>query len=121
MHKESNRPRRVAELIKRELAMLLPREDPEGVGRRVTITDTEATRDLRTVHVYFSVLGGADEAATVLPALQRATPRLRHLLTRRLVLRMVPEIRFHYDASLAQGDRIERLLAASRRRDSGTD
>ncbi len=117
--KESNRPRRVAELVKRELAMMLPHEAPKGVGRRVTVTDTEVTRDLHTAHVYFSVLGGADEAATILPVLQQAAPHFRHLLTKRLVLRVVPEIRFHYDASLAQGDRIERLLAEALGRDKG--
>jgi ribosome-binding factor A len=117
MVKESNRPRRVAELVKRELAMMLPREAPEGIGRRVTLTDAEITRDLRTAHVYFSVLGGADEAAAVLPVLQQAAPHFRHLLKKRLVLRSIPEIRFHYDASLAQGDRIERLLAEAHRRD----
>jgi ribosome-binding factor A len=121
MHKDSNRPRRVAELVKRELAMLLPREIPEGVGRRVTLTGAEITRDLRTAHVYFSVLGGADEAAAVLPVLQHAAPHLRHLLKSRLVLRVIPELKFHYDASLAQGDRIERLLAEARRRDQDKD
>jgi len=109
--KESNRPRRVAELVKRELAMMLPREAPGDVGRRVTITDAEVTRDLKIVHVYFSVLGGAAEAGTVLPVLKRVAPHLRHLLKPRLALRYIPELRFHYDDSLERGDHIERLLA----------
>ena len=38
MQKDSNRPRRVAELIKRELAMLIPRELDDPHAHEITIT-----------------------------------------------------------------------------------
>ena len=43
-------------------------------------------------------------------ALERAAPFLRRQLGSRLRLRRVPEIRFHFDASVGHQDRIERVL-----------
>jgi len=119
--KDSNRPRRVAELLKRELAMMIPRELPGDIGRRITITDAEAAPDLKTVRVYFSMLGGAAEAADILPVLKQAAPHLRHLLKPRLSLRYIPELRFYFDESLERGDRIDRLLASIHKPKTGQD
>jgi len=46
--------------------------------------------------------------------LQRAAGYIRKQLGRRVKLRVLPELRFEYDASLDAGDKIEQLLAGVR-------
>jgi ribosome-binding factor A len=117
MHKDSNRPARVAELIKRELAGLIARElHDEGV-RGVTLTDAEVSPDLKNARIYFSVLGGKADAPAVTRALNHAAGFLRHELMKRVTLRTVPELRFHFDESLERGARIDRLIDEALARD----
>jgi ribosome-binding factor A len=110
MHKITNRPQRVAELIKRELATLIARELEGELVHRVTLTDADVSRDLKNARLYFTVLGGNERAAEAQRLLNHAAGFLRHELKRRLVLRTIPELRFRYDESVERGARIEQLL-----------
>jgi ribosome-binding factor A len=111
MHKTSNRPQRVAELIKRELAAIIPRELEGELAHRVTLTDADVSRDLKNARLYFTVLGGNERAAEAQKLLNRAAGFLRHELQGRLTLRTIPELRFQYDESVERGARIEQLLS----------
>lgn len=110
MHKESNRPRRVAELLKRELALIIPRELDHPLAHRITLTYAEAPRDLASVKIYFTVLEGAAEAKAIAKALNQAAGYLRHTLRDRVVLRAIPELRFYYDESVERGARLTSLI-----------
>jgi ribosome-binding factor A len=106
----SQRPTRVGDQIREEVAALLAREvhDP-GIGF-VTITHVNVTPDLQQARVYYTTMG--DEAARrqSRKALERAAPFLRRHLGRRLRLRRVPELQFFFDESIERHDRIERIL-----------
>lgn len=110
MHKPTNRPRRIAELIKRELATLIPRELDDPRTHFVTLTFAEMARDLSSVRVYFTLPGGTADAKAVATALNRAGGFLRHALAERIALRVVPAIRFYYDESVERGARISSLI-----------
>jgi ribosome-binding factor A len=111
MHKDSNRPRRVAELIRRELAMLIPRELDDPHAHDITLTGAEVSPDLASARVYFSLLAGAAEANQVAKSLNHAAGFLRHALRGRVALkRGVPQLRFVFDESLERGARIDRLI-----------
>lgn len=107
----SNRPERVAELMKREIAEILQRElrDPR-IGHFVSVTDVEVTRDLSFARVFVSTLDLGPEREKTLGALQSAAGFVRHALGPRLGLREVPEIRFLHDESIERGARVEELL-----------
>ena len=120
MRKDTNRPRRVAELIKRELAGLIARELDDPRAHQVTLTYAEISPDLKHARVYFSLLAGAQEAAPVAAALNRASGFMRHALAERLKLRVVPDLRFEFDASLERGDRLTRLIERAVSEDRGT-
>ena len=77
MIKDSNRPRRVAELIRRELAMLIPRELDDPHAHQITITGAEVSRDMSSARIYYSLLGGAAEAKQTTKSLNRAAGFLR--------------------------------------------
>ena len=53
-----------------------------------------------------------------LDALQRAHGFLRRRLASKLRLRNTPQLRFHHDRSVQEGERMDRLIQAARRRDS---
>lgn len=106
----SDRPIRVADQVRIEIADLLAREvqDP-GIGF-LTITRVSVTPDLQQARVYYTTLGDAQARRESKRALERATPFLRRQLGRRLRLRRVPELRFFFDESIERHDRIERIL-----------
>ncbi len=110
MRKDSNRPRRVAELIKRELAALIPRALDDPRTHQATITHVDVSPDLKSARVYFTLLAGAAGAEPAVAAFQRAAGHLRHELAGRVALRVIPELRFYFDASVERGDRLARLI-----------
>lgn len=106
----SNRPDRVGEQIRHELTELLAREvhDP-GIGF-VTLTRVKMTSDLQLARVYYTLMGDESARRDTARALTRAAPFLRHQIGQRIRLRRVPELEFFYDESIANQDRIERIL-----------
>jgi ribosome-binding factor A len=110
MKTESNRPRRVAELIRRELAMLIPRELDDPHAHQITITGAEVSRDMSSARIYYSLLSGAAKAQQTTKSLNRAAGFLRHVLMERVSLRTVPALRFYFDESVERGARIDSLI-----------
>jgi ribosome-binding factor A len=105
------RPERVAELMKREIALILARElqDPR-LGSLVSVTDVEVTHDLSFARIFVSVLEAGVDRQQAIAALGRAAGYVRHLLAPRLGLREVPELRFVLDTSIERGARVEEIL-----------
>jgi ribosome-binding factor A len=106
----SNRPDRVGEAIRDELATLLARDvhDP-GVGF-ITLTTVKVSPDLQLARVYYTSMGDEKALRETAKALGRATPFLRRQVAQRLQLRRAPELQFFYDESIAHQDRIEQIL-----------
>ena len=77
---DSNRRRRVAELLKRELAILVQQEldDPRVHG--VTITAVEVSADLSSAKIYFTTLAEGEEVERAAVALNKAAGFLRRAL-----------------------------------------
>ena len=106
------RPERVAQFMRREIAEIIEHRlnDPRLSGLVVSVTDVEVTRDLSFAKVFVSVLETGETRTRALQALQSAVGFVRHLLSTRLELREVPEIRFLHDTSIERGARVEELL-----------
>ena len=113
------RQERVAHLVQAELARVLLREAKDPRLREVTVTGVRMTADLRLARVYVRTLGGAPAREPALRALARATPFLRGEIGHALGMRVVPELRFEYDATPDTARRLDELLgeAARTRRD----
>jgi ribosome-binding factor A len=107
----SNRPERVAHLMRREVAEILQRRvrDPR-VTAMVSVTDVEVTHDLSMARIFVSIMPGGEEAERTLEALQSAAGFVRHELAPRLGLREVPNLRFVHDTSIDRGARVDELL-----------
>jgi len=107
---QGSRPDRVADQIRAEVTDLIAREvhDP-GIGF-LTITHVQMTADLHHARVYYTTLGDTQSRRRTDRALVRVAPFLRRQIGRRLRLKRVPELEFHYDEALERQSRVEQLL-----------
>lgn len=101
---------RINALMLQTLAELVSRQVRDPRVQDVTLTAVEVTNDLSFAKVHWSVLGGDDERERAEEGLRKCAGFLRREVGRRLTLRTSPELRFHFDASLETGQRIESLL-----------
>jgi ribosome-binding factor A len=106
----TRRQQQVAEQIQEELGDLFQRHISDPRLNFVSITQVDVTPDLQLARIYISHLSDASETPQIMKALHHATGYLRRELARRLSLRLVPELRFEYDASLERARRIDALL-----------
>jgi ribosome-binding factor A len=99
---------RVNELLKRELSSLLVRELTfENV--LVTVNQVDVTPDLKSAHVYISVLG-SEGRKEVLPKLEANRATLQADLSKHVVLKYTPHLVFHLDDSIERGARVLEIL-----------
>lgn len=106
----SQRLRRVADQIQRELSGLLRAELKDPRVGMITLTGVEVSPDLAHAKVFFTTLGDAEALAQTETGLKRAAGFLRAELGHRLKLRVTPEIRFVHDASVERGVRLSKLI-----------
>ncbi|KTD42572.1 30S ribosome-binding factor RbfA [Legionella parisiensis] len=100
---------RVAEMIQRKLAQIIPKEvkDPRLTGF-VTISAVKVAADLGHAKVYFTVFN--DDKKTAETILNAAASYLRSALARSITLRTVPQLHFVYDESIEYGQHLSRLI-----------
>jgi len=109
-----HRQLRVNELVKRELSAIIAREvNFEGV--LVSINAVEVTADLKSAHVFVSILGSAT-GASVIDKLEAHRPALQAELSRHVVLKYTPHLVFHLDDSIERGTRVLEILEEIRKR-----
>jgi len=110
-----DRAARVAEEFQRAISEILARglKDPRVTGF-VTLTGAKMAPDLKSVTVYLSIHGEDAVRKETLAGLKAAAGYLQREAARHLRLRYVPHLTFHYDGSVAEGDKIERLLRSVR-------
>jgi ribosome-binding factor A len=99
---------RVNELVKRELSGIVAREVPFE-SAIVTINHVDVTADLKSAHVFVSVLG-AETGPTVMNKLEAHRPALQAELARHVVLKYTPHLVFHLDDSIERGTRVIEIM-----------
>ncbi len=114
----SVRPDRVAAEIQAAIADLLIRGDIHDprIGY-ITLTGVKVSPDLSVAQVYYSMIGTAEEKAETQAGLVAAKGYVRREVTKRVKLRISPEVFFTFDPSLDEGDKIERLLKEVRNKE----
>lgn len=107
----SVRPDRVGAEIQAAVADLFIRGDIHDprVGF-ITITGVKVSPDLSVAQVFYSMMGTDEQKAQTQQGLDAAKTYVRREVTKRVKLRISPEVFFTFDASLEEGDKIERLL-----------
>ena len=103
-----HRKLRVNELLKRELSGIIAREI-NFEGALVSINAVDVAPDLKSAHVFVSVLG-SESAAGVMSKLEAERVSLQTELARRVVLKYTPHLVFHLDESIERGARIIEIM-----------
>lgn len=110
MPREYNRTRRIAELLQRELAMLIARDlDDPRIGM-VTITGVDVTKDLALAKVFVTRLGEAGVPTEIVAVLNHAAGYLRRRLSDHLDMRVTPELLFRYDQTVEKGLALSQII-----------
>jgi ribosome-binding factor A len=112
MPREFSRGRKVADLIQRELALLIQREIKDPRIKMVTINEATVSRDLAYSDVYFTVLPD-DDTLEVEKVLNQASGFLRSQLAKILNTRTTPKLRFHYDSTIETGSKMSQAIDAA--------
>jgi ribosome-binding factor A len=112
---------RIARRILETLSELLLFEvtDPRLEG--VYITDVTVDRELAYASIYVSALEGVEREAEILEGFASASGFLRRQLAQRIQLRSFPQLRFNWDPTPENADRIDRLIASLHEDDSDDD
>ncbi|HQU36427.1 MAG TPA: 30S ribosome-binding factor RbfA [Anaerolineales bacterium] len=108
------RIQRIADRIRQELADILIREISDPRLQQIFITDVKVDRELAYADVYVSAIEGTTRSKDVLAGLESASGFLRRTLASRVELRAFPRLRFHWDVTPENADRIEKALAELR-------
>ena len=123
--REFKRTDRVGDQLQKELAVLIQREVKDPRLGMVTVSGVTVSRDLGYADVYVTLLGEdtPERVKENLKVLRQAGGFLRSQIARRIKLRHVPALRFHYDESVVRGPRlsslIEQAVSSDRERQAG--
>ncbi len=113
MPREFSRPQRVAAQIQRELAQLIQFEVKDPRVGLITISGVEVSRDLSHAKIFISMLESGHEVDEALKGLNSASGFLRRELGKRMIMRVVPNLHFVYDASVERGANLSALIDAA--------
>lgn len=104
------RLKKIADRIKEDLSELLIYEvaDPRLSG--VMVTDVNVDRELYYANIYVSAIEGRERSKEVLAGLESASGFLRSQLAAGIELRTFPRLRFYWDPTPENADRIETLI-----------
>ena len=92
--------------LRKELSMLLREIKDPRVPNLISVMKTEVTKDLKFAKIYVSVMGDDEVKKNALKGLISASSFLRREISRRLNLRVTPELNFVIDNSIEYGNHI---------------
>lgn len=102
---------RVGDEMRTILSTIIREElkDPR-IPAMVSIVGVRVTRDLSHAYAHVSILGGDKEKADCKKALEHATGFIRREISRRMRLRMTPDLNFVFDNSIERGIEITKII-----------
>jgi ribosome-binding factor A len=121
MPRDFPRSRRVEDQIQRILSDVLRSQARDPRLARVIVTAVKVSRDLSVARVYVTSLDLDRSGDELLDSLRRAGGFLRSALAAELTVRQVPELRFQFDDSTRQAERMDALIDRALDNDSNDD
>ncbi|AKE52983.1 30S ribosome-binding factor RbfA [Kangiella geojedonensis] len=113
------RANRVADQIQRELALVFQREMKDPRLGLATVSAVEVSSDLQNAKVFVTFLGKdeKEEIEEALEVVRGAAGFLRSKLAKEMRMRSVPALRFFFDKSIQEGQRMTSLIEKARSED----
>jgi len=112
MPKEYSRSERVADFIKREVALLLQRELRDPRVSNTNVNAVVVSRDMSTAKIYVTFFDKetAEEAKQAVEVLNGAAGFIRTQVASQHSMRSTPKLRFYFDDSVRQGEHLSSLI-----------
>ena len=114
------RLQRIADRIRQELSDMLIRDLNDPRLRLINITDVKVDKELAFADIFVSAVEGSSRSEGILHGLESASGYIRRTLAARVELRTFPKLRFHWDPTPENADRIEKVLAELRNKRKDT-
>ncbi len=105
------RLQRIADRVRQELSDMLITELSDPRLKLIYVTDVKVDKELAFADIFVSAVEGSSRSEEVLHGLESASGYIRRTLAARIELRVFPKLRFHWDPTPENADRIERVLA----------
>jgi len=93
---------------------MLIRELNDPRLKQVYVTDVKVDKELAFADIFVSAVEGNSRSREILDGLESASGFIRRTLASRVDLRVFPRLRFHWDPTPENADRIEKVLAELR-------
>ena len=114
------RLQRIADRIRQEISEMMIKEISDPRLRHVYVSDVRVDRELAYADIYVSALEGVARSAEVLAGMESASGFFRRTLAARVELRAFPRLRFHWDPTPENVERMEKLFAQIREENAGS-
>ena len=109
----SNRPEKIADLLKREVSLILSKEVKDPRLQNINITAVKVTDDIGIAYLYYTVIGKSikkSDSKIESSILLKLSGMIRSKLSKIIEIRRVPKIVFKFDESIEYSKNIEKLL-----------
>lgn len=111
----TTRQEKLNELLREEVSYILRREFKDPRLGFVTVTGVEVSPDMRHAKIFVSIMGSEDEKKRNMAVLKNAESFTRQALSKRVKMKILPQIEFRLDTSVDHGVRIFELLEQVKR------
>ena len=102
---------RVNEILKREIADILEKENISIPNILISITKVQCSSSLKNATVYVSVYGGGEKGRTdAIRLLESQRTLIQRLVAKTVILKYTPVLRFVSDRNLEEGDRVLNII-----------
>ena len=109
----SNRSEKVADLLKREISLILAHEVKDPRLQNINITAVKVTDDIGIAYLYYTVIGKSirkSDSNIESKTLTKLAGMIRSKLSKIIEMRRVPKLIFKFDESIEYSENIENLL-----------
>ena len=106
----TNRTDRINEEVKKELSFIIRELKDPRISKLASVVAVNVTKDLKFCKAYISVLGSEKEQKETIDGLKSSAGFVRRALGERVELRLLPEVIFELDRSIAHGAHINEIL-----------
>tara|TARA_B100001029_G_C15024909_1_gene432969 strand:- start:1050 stop:1397 length:348 start_codon:yes stop_codon:yes gene_type:complete len=109
----SNRSEKVADLLKKEIALIISNEIKDIRLQNINITAVKVSDDIGIATVFYTIIGESvkkQESKIDEKILKKFSGMVRSSLARKIKIRRVPKIKFKFDESIEYSQNIEKIL-----------
>ena len=109
----SNRPEKIADLLKREVSKILNQEVTDPRLQNININAVKVTDDIGIAYIYYTIIGKSikkNESKIDNHILSKLSGMIRSKLSKAIEIRRVPKIIFKFDESIEYSENINNLL-----------